>query len=272
MSDGISIKELQAWYPCTNHRGAIVSEGELYYPTEKGIAATTGSEFRILLDDVVTPIEWNRFDPYNMLIGVDKHDLITFSTAECALTQASKIDKSEPAVLTTHTIKADCVLQDRTQGLFFVQQGELFKWGGGQPMLATYRTSVSVQNGWWRPNTFKIVADYGRKYNAQANKIKRLFEHWQKAHRDQPKEMFFDKLPEYKAFEWELINLNHVKVTFYRDNDEWFKRSVTSAKEHKLPHQGFGVDWAIEIKTYIPVYELHYQTSADDLTQEGGQP
>lgn len=260
----LEIKELQAWYPAVSERAVTVAEGSVIFATDTGLASIIGNDIEVLLSDITTRYEW----PVPEVIGYGRHVLVMGGKTGM-LFPYSKLDKEFPGWLTTHTVEMDAVYSDYVVGLHFVKDGVVYKWAAGDPMLARWRGVATVNAGLWRPTVFKVVGSLPNRIPGFEQALE-AYDQWRSAMFNDNIHDFLEANPRFHKHSAMLFMRDKVRVIFYMDGEVWYDRRIGDNWVHRTPAQGKGINWEVELQTTLPIHELHYQTSADDLTTEGG--
>jgi hypothetical protein len=266
MSQGMVIKELQAWFPALNPLGVAVCEGAVVFLCEDGVAITTGNDIELLLGDMVTKYEWGAFLPGTSVLGVAGHELVTSVNGGLNLLMPySKVNASQPLFLSTHTVDATAFYSDPESGLYFANGNQLYRWGCGGNMLARWRSAQVMQDGLWRPTVFKVSGGFpilsGRSIKAAIR-----FGQWRKTFCSDDVDVFLLEYPEFLSVRPQLAHDSLVRVRLYADGRLWYSRPVWDANPHRTPHQGKAIEWSFEIETNHDIYEFHYESSSTELT------
>ena len=122
--------------------------------------------------------------------------------------------------------------------------------------------------GLWRPTTIKVVSSEYMLMSAGSDKALVAFRDFKKKYPNTSVDVFIREFPEYQPYVAELSGKRHeVEVILYADGREYYRRPVFTNKPFLLPRKYRAIDWQVEIRSRIPVDEVHVQTSRETLLE-----
>lgn len=270
LPEEISAGEIQAWEPAMSAKGVTEVEGGIVYASRYGLILVAGNDVKRMLDPMTTDIEWNNFDPRNLHLHYWNGRLWGFGPLKSFVVPYSRYREDRRPMLTYVSLHPTAAFAAADTPLTLMVGGHAFEWGAGDGyMRATWRSRTFTTPGHWWPAAMKVVADFPlvpRKMKDASFE----FTAWRVANPGKDPCQFFLKYPKYREFEGALLTAHKtVRVKLYSDGREILSRHIKSSRPFRTPRTRRGLDWEFEISTYVPVREVHLETTIQDLTQLG---
>lgn len=271
------IKELEYYYPASSSFAWGVQNGTVFYASDAGLVAISGSKVDLATDDFMTEREWAQFAPNTMRItGYDQRIFMWYtkrdSTRAGLLLVLPTTDKRRAASLSRISLPIKTSYAAPDKGLFLLNGTDVYKWGAGAGYLRyTWHSCVEVNSANWFPTVFKIVGDDVPTYSRGIQTAITKFEIWKKTNCALSDDVFFDTRPEYRKYMQQMLaDGADVTVTLYCDGDEYYTRRVRHNAPIMIKRKKRGIEWSIKVSGTTELRELHLQKSLNDLQNDGG--
>ena len=269
---GVIIQELQTSKPAVNPAAVAVGAGTVFYTTMAGIYAITSGSVQEATQ-MFTELEFAEFRPEEQLLAYWDNRLWGFNSERGFVLTLSVEDKRRRGnfVIITKVVTAayaavNCTLTTMTNGL-------LEEWGTGEGyMQARWRSKVYVQSGLWSPSRAKVCGSYERLPRGGQEAIQ-AYKVWQLSIKGTGSiSKFVSRSPDSAKYA-HLLGRFDSDTSFSLTTEDtvvYSRVCPMSGKFFSLPRKRMGIDWWFEVTTTDMVKEVHVQTGAEDLTQEGG--
>ena len=269
---GVIIQELQTSKPAVNPAAVAVGAGTVFYTTMAGIYAITSGSVQEATQ-MFTELEFAEFRPEEQLLAYWDNRLWGFNSERGFVLTLSVEDKRRRGnfVIITKVVTAayaavNCTLTTMTNGL-------LEEWGTGEGyMQARWRSKVHVQSGLWSPSRAKVCGSYERLPRGGQEAIQ-AYKVWQLSIKGTGSiSKFVSRSPDAAKYA-HLLGRFDSDTSFSLTTEDtvvYSRVCPMSGKFFSLPRKRMGIDWWFEVTTTDMVKEVHVQTGAEDLTQEGG--
>ena len=268
LPEKFSLRELAYEHPATSARSVCQANGGLVFFSPSGPTVVKENSVDLLLEEITTRFDWASVVPDDSALVYHAGELLSFAPSGGMMLPYQPYANEQKPALTTHTIGATAIWAAPDDMLYIHNAGTVYAWGQGQKMLGVWRTNVQLQSGLWHPSAFKVVNNTPRRPSGW-QEIEWQFNAWTRCHAGiDPVEFFADNPTMRPHMAWLLES--PVWFSLWREERQWFRREVRDSNPHRTPRHNRSLRWAMQIETQRDVYELHVQTSQDDLTQEGG--
>lgn len=271
-----SIVEVQEWAQCLGARSILPIPGGVVFNTEKGPALISGTSFEYILDEIVTEREWVRFSDPEIEFRYWSNRLFGFGETSWFFHLGPKgKERARNFVTLTPDVVASWAApgERMTVVLRTADIASSYEWAGADHTLQwRWATKMTVQSGLWAPVSMKVVGDLDTKHG-NAGRARAAYEVWQakwgRAHPDPIQ--FFQEHPEFQPY-WHKLRgwQESVLVRVASDRRLLYERRVSHREPFRLPSAFRDIAWTVDISGHADVWEIHIQTSNEDLTQEGG--
>jgi hypothetical protein len=271
--EDVTPREYSLHEPGASRHCACIAEGSLVYASTRGLIQLRGPNAASILSPEVTEIEWQQFDPAGLKLAHDNGRLWGFAPLQSFVLPGSHYREDRGRFLTTLTLRADGVFAGPDTPLTVVQSGQngarLQQWGAGTGVMRSrWRSRVFTMPGEWWPAAAKVVADFPRE-SVHVTRARRMLAMWEQQHGDCRLDQFFNHHPELRRFEPELSSLRpHVTLRLFADGVEYYSRALHSSRPVRVPPRR-AIDWQVEVGGDLPIREVHFETSIQDLVQLG---
>ena len=271
----VKILKLDNEFRLSSPTAICSAEGVIYMGSREGISVVTPTDQKLLTDSWCTEIEWRKYDPEHQHLAYHAGKLhVSFprqdKDAGLIFTATTKDSRRFTSFVTTSVNRgAMTVVGSR---LYYSRNTSVYEWAGStDKMRYTWRSARGVHNGVTHFTSMKVVADFPS-YSAKDTSAMEALKKWQfQTGGVLTTQQFIDAHPEYASSLTVLLsNKPTVDVTIYADGVKFFKRIVTTQKPFKIPRKYKVIEWSIEVSSALEIYEVHLQTSSNDLAQEGG--
>lgn len=261
-------REYEVWEPGASRHCVAVVDGGIVYASTQALIELRGPNAQSVLDPEVMDLQWQDFDPAGLRLAFWNAQLWGFSERAAFRLPGSHYREDRGRYLTTMTSRATAVFSAPDVPLTlagpktFVRQvdpakTQRFRW----------RTRVFTMPGQWWPAAAKVVADWPRE-SRELKAARQAYAVWAGRFGGCLHE-FLEARPEYARFEPELGSLRRsITVSLYADGQLYYSREVSSSEPFRLPKRR-GIDWQFEVAGDLPVKEIHWETSIQDLVQLG---
>jgi hypothetical protein len=262
-----------AHLPCVSVASVTDLGGSTGYASPYGFISFSGNSVKNLTENYLSEKEWQHASPSTMRCAYwHERVFITSDNTGFVLGIAPPSGTRSPS-LVTHDVAASawCVDPTTTLHLAIPNDNKVYRWGEGVPMQWAWQSESQVQEGLWRPSTIKIISGGFRKHHDNVE-AKRLFTSWVLENKESSVELFFCKYPEYLHLRLSLESNTKFRVLIFCDGRiiDNFKIKAGNSDAVRIKRKTRGIEWAVRIEGDAPVREVHLQTSATDLSQEGG--
>lgn len=274
MPEDMEIQQIGRETPHLNPGGAMSYAGVVVYASVDGLYAIQGGRATNLTAELYSADSWRAVGPRTLSLGYHDNFIVALNSSDQGksfMLPWGRQDNPYPPSLVYLTTRSAAVWFSPTTALHLVgrETAGVYQWRGSQQnMLARWRSGVFVQRGLWHPTAAKVLS-YAMRIPREAWSWVLRARHHQAVPTAEQALEFIRCYPE--ASVW-LPYLTHPTVEFklYAYGDEVMARPVWSRKPFRLIRNRRMVEWQFEVVTTTPVYEVHIQTSGEDLTQEGG--
>ena len=135
-------------------------------------------------------------------------------------------------------------------------------------MRYTWRSRVETQSGLWYPTAIKIEAASIRQ-PAVSDDARTAYNLWVATHKCD--DGFFDANPCYARYMSGLVpTILDSKVAISADDSVVYERAIRFNQPMRIPRVRRALHWDITVESNREVYEVHMQSSIEDMIQEGG--
>ena len=270
--DKLDIREEQAWHPCLSAQSVCRIGGGTGYASPYGYVIYSGDGVVNLTDNWLLEDQWQAYKP-ETLKAVWWHERVWMGWADkdgAVLTISSETGM-RPKSLVTHEVRVSAwyTRADVPLSLAVPSSTNVHEWGRGAPMRWSWRGPEEVQAGLWRPSTVKVVTDTPRRREDEEMAYAE-FAGWTHTHNEFAPEEFFVTFPQHRHLMAQILTPARAEVSVYMDGRKWYTRPVQGSKHMRLPRSTRALEWSVAVSGTSEVREIHIQTSAMDLAQEGG--
>lgn len=273
-AETVDIAEVNIRAPAYNGEALCVANKAVFFVSPMGIYEFTTGGIELVTGEFFTEREWSEFADENTRIAFFEDRLHGVGRRNWIMNLAEDSRRDASFVLTTGDV---CnVYADNVGKLVYVTRvgsGEravvrLFgDYKSAEPRTAVWRSSTIVMDGLWRPTTCKVVSSEFAVMSAGAEKALQAFAVFKKKHADVSLDAFINMMPEYQIYYGELSGKRpQVEVIIRANGREYYRRMVSTNKPFLLPRKYRATDWSVEIRSRIPVEEVHLQSSRESLT------
>lgn len=268
--DAVDIAEVETHAPAYGAEFACVADRIMFFGGPRGLYEFNGAGVKLITGQFFTEREWTDYADENTRIAFN-NDRLHGVGKKCWIMEFSDDDRREPSFVLT-TERAKNVYAHVVGGLVFVMEnGELRKWGHhtNNNRCAVWRSPIITHAGLWRPVSLKVVSPHYTFLSAGAESCLAEFKNFRKKYPHVTADMFVREFPQYKAYYSELSGKRlSVEVIVYADGREYYRREVFNNKPVHLPRKYRAIDWQVEVRTKIPIDEIHVQTSRETLLEQ----
>ena len=270
--DGVVIQELQKSKPGTLPQAVAVGGGSLFYTTDAGIYAITGGQVQEITP-MFTEVEWAQYLPHDQFLVYWDSRVWGFNSLQGFVITTNVEDERRRNNFVVITKKATAGYAAVNTRLMLLCDAVMHEWETGDGyMLARWRSKVYVQSGLWSPVRAKVCGSYERLPKGTALAVAE-YKAWQSQLRGTGTVARFVARDEKYARYAHLFHHAQEDTTFSISTEDtlvYHRVCPVSGKDFTLPRKRMGVDWWFEVTTTDIIREVHVQTGAEDLTQEGG--
>lgn len=270
--DSPAIQELQLSKPAVNPAAVAIGGGKLFYTTTAGIYSITGGNVQEVTP-MFTEREFAAFLPAQQLLAYWDNRLWGFNPERGFVITVSVEDDRRRGNFVVITKKVTAAYAAVNCTLTLLSNSLLEEWGTGEGfMRAKWVSKVYTQAGLWTPVRAKVCGSYERT-SRQARTAIQDYMVWQHSIRHTGSITTFVARNPDSAKHAHLFGRYDTKTTFALVSEDTpiYKRDCPlSGTPFTLPRKRLGIDWWFEVTTTDIITEVHVQTGAEDLTQEGG--
>lgn len=272
----VTIKKHEFRYIVSSLKSITTAEGVIYFATEDGIVCMSLNDQSLITDNTHTEIEWAAYNPYEQTLAYHDGRLFGFfysSTEDKGFViTANAKDKRRFQSFSTLSVGADVCFSDYRQ-LYFTNGNRVYLWAGSDSNLTyTWKSARKIHNGVTHFTSMKIVGEWAS-YSGTDSAAKEAFTKWkiQNQSANNSAERFIEAHPEYaRSLTFLSAKKQAADAIIYADKNVFYKKHVVTEKPFRLPRKSKYIEWAVQVTGDVEIYEIHLQTSSDDLTQEGG--
>lgn len=270
--DNVDIAEVETHAPAYNGTFVCVADKTIFFGSPRGLYEFNTGGIRLITGQFFTEREWLQYADENTRIAFS-NDRLHGVGKECWLMNFSEDDRKDPSFVVT-TERAKNVYAHIVGGLVFVMEhGELRKWGEPHETnnrCGVWRSGTMTMAGLWRPVSLKVVSPHYTFISAGAEDALAEFKNFKKKYPHVTADMFVREFPEYKQYYTELCATRvSVEIVVYADGREYYRRKVYTNKPILIPRKFRAIDWEVEVRSKIPIDEIHVQTSKESLLAKG---
>ena len=264
----IDVREVEEDQPCVSRQSITQHEGATLYASPYGLVRFTGEGLDVLTHTWLTTELWRSTRPQDMRVAAwDDRVFMAFPDRDGWLLN---LGGARPKAIVTHSIRAGCLWTGAEHDLHLMgARQQVWRWGAGQPMRWTWRSSDVVQSGLWKPSAAKVVGDVRWQWH-DVEEEELAFNAWKASHPGFDAAGYFEAHPSAMHLQAQIDGGYCHHVTVLSEGREVYARRVTNARPFRLPRRTRALEWAVEVSGYGTVREVHLQTSLADLSQDGG--
>lgn len=266
-----------SWHPCVSKASITDLGGSTGYASPYGFVSFSGSAVDNLTEVYYSEREWAGLRPSEMTCAA-WHERIFITHPTQALNRSGLALTIAPdggtrsKQLVTHSICATAWCADPRIPLMLAYENnsQIHQWGVGAPLQWEWASEVQVQSGLWRPAAIKVVSDLPRVHH-DLDEVRRAFTAWCAVNPTKAPILFFQFYHEWAYLAHQFVGPPPHVVNIYCDGyciDTI--RMPRTTKPIRIRRSNRGMEWSIHVTGYLPVREVHMQTSRSDLAQEGG--
>lgn len=268
------VHQINKWLPAATTYGHTDHMGVVFYTAKEGIVAIDRATAKVFTDFAMTDRDWALYGPYDVrLSGVGNHLFawVKQPGARSLAFTTGMLSQDRPMAMVEVAANVTMGVSNVEAGMHVLVGNTVYLWGAsGDDMSYEWISRVELSAGRWHPTTIKVEGDFPRGGRAMQEARVEL-EEWRRHHCALCPSQFFEEHPKYKHFQPSLMNINNaVTITVYCDGDPIYTRPVSTSRPVRLPRVRRGLGWHVRITGTVAVDEVHFQSSINDLTREGG--
>lgn len=266
------VREIQDWQPCASADSICLGEGLVYYVSEHGVVAYSGSNAKVITADYFTENEWKELFPEAHKLCFWSGRLWGFHKLGGYQMRVSNSDVDRVEFFTELSDTYSACAASANTAMFVVPYGTSAVWrwcaDATNRMRYTWRSRVETQSGLWYPTAIKIEAASIRQ-PAVSDDARTAYNLWVATHKCD--DGFFDANPCYARYMSGLApTILDSKVAISADDSVVYERAIRFNQPMRIPRVRRALHWDITVESNREVYEVHMQSSIEDMIQEGG--
>ena len=277
LPENMVISKIPREAPHLNPGRAVAYAGVVLFASYDGIYSVAGGRVTNLTASLWSRDTWREVWHPEASIGYADNCLLVVSPASNSDGQGrsfllpwSRQDNPYPSELVWLSLRASALYFSEDVPLHVTGRGVAYEWAASdQRLRAVWRSPVYTQRALWHPTAAKVLSDAARvPPDAQLWANKAQMEYRGVPTADEALQ-FLRRHPDAAPY---LPYLRHPANWFrlLAYHDEVFGRPVWSDRPFRLKRDRRLVEWSFEVSGSEPIYEVHVQTSMEDLGQEGG--
>ena len=270
-NQAFAIQEVQDWQPCSSAASLCEGEGLAYYTSPHGIVAFSGGNAKVITSGYATEIEWEKYKPNTQRLCFWSGRLWAFYDGGGLQIRTSNSDVDREEQLTELSGEYTTAAATADFGMYVTTKtGAMYRWCANTQDRLPYlwKARLETQAGLWYPVSLKVEAERDTSVPAPAKLVREYKEHVRVFGCG---DTFFDGRPETLKYIRSLTKQDKALcVDVGTDNGSVFSRRVAHNRPFRLPRIKRALYWYVTVSGTAEVYEIHMQTSNEDLVQEGG--